>query len=216
MEPSPRMKVLASDGPGEEGKFRALVRTFPEVWRGAVLDVGSRLGALRGALGSASVRYVGLDLNYRPSVIGDIEHAPFPARAFDAVVALDVLEHTNDIYGALREVFRLARTYVVVVLPNCYEARLRVRFALGRPISGKYGLPTEPMLDRHRWLFSLPEARRFVRENAVKHGFGVTAERSLVGSKSLSRVQYYLAAVMPNLFAVSYLAVLERSRRLEK
>ena len=66
-------------------------------------------------------------------------------------MALDVLEHTDDIYRANEELFRVARKNVIIALPNAYEVKGRLKFLIGRTLSGKYGLPLDPPSDRHRW-----------------------------------------------------------------
>jgi hypothetical protein len=81
------------------------------------------------------------------------------------------LEHLDNIHYAFDELCRVARRYVIIGLPNMYEWRFRVMFLMGKRLSGKYGLPVEPPQDRHRWLFSLKEARCFVQERALKLGF---------------------------------------------
>ena len=84
----PILELLADDRPG-----------------GTLLDVGSGSHGIA-ALLPANWRAVSLDANFedygaarRPSVaradqvIGDVRELPFPDRAFDAVVAIDLLEH---------------------------------------------------------------------------------------------------------------------------
>ena len=54
------------------------------------------------------------------------EGLPFADREFDAVVALDLLEHTNNIWFAFDELVRVSRRQVVIVLPNIYHWSSRV------------------------------------------------------------------------------------------
>lgn len=94
----------------------------------------------------------------------DLEQGlPFKDKSFDTVVAFDVLEHLENIYKAFDGLYPVAKGYVFIGLPNMYEWRFRLLFVLRRKLSGKYGLPPEAPKDRHRWLFSLDEARECLR-----------------------------------------------------
>jgi len=59
-----------------------------------------------------------------------------------------------------------------------YEWRYRLLFMMGKKLSGKYGLPSERPIDRHRWLFSLDDATSFIRFRATKNGFSIIQEVS--------------------------------------
>ncbi len=74
------------------------------------------------------------------------------------------------------ELCRVSRAYVIIGLPNMYEWHFRVMFLLGRKLGGKYGLPIDPPVDRHRWLFGLNEARNFVSLRSIKAGFRIIDE----------------------------------------
>ncbi len=164
------MKVFTCPRPDELGKFHGIVHAFPDIWTGRILDVGCRSGNLREVLHQHNepVEYCGLDLYPPADVIADLEKGlPFKGKEFDVVVALDVLEHTDDIHKAFDEICRVARQFAVITLPNAYELKGRIKFLLGQRISGKYGLPVEKPADRHRWLFSFDEARNFVRVRAT-------------------------------------------------
>ena len=99
------------------------------------------------------------------------------------VVALDVLEHTDDIYYSFAELCRVARHHVLLVLPNLYEIGIRKRVFFGQRISGKYGLPVNPPMDRHRWMFSFREAENFTHAMAKKCGLEVVGEGCLTGPR---------------------------------
>lgn len=207
------MNVALASGGDEHGKFAGVVRAFPHVWEGAVLDVGCRSGILRRALPSLTARYVGLDLCRPAQVLSDLGTGlPFSDQSFDTVTALDVLEHTDDFHRSFQELCRVARRYIVISLPNAYELRARLKFLLGRRTSGKYGLPLETAGDRHRWLFSLREASQFCRVWSGRCGFAVEAECSLIGPRRSRFPQRLLVQRWPNLFTQTYLVLL-RSRR---
>jgi SAM-dependent methyltransferase len=194
------------------GKFAGVVGAFPQIWQGKVLDVGCRSGNLAKVLTemNSNVHYVGLDLRPPANVVGNLEAGlPFQDKAFDVVVALDVLEHTDDIYKAFSELCRCARRFVVITLPNIYELRGRLKFLIGKRLSGKYGLPPEPPADRHRWIFSLNEAQTFVNFRAQCCGFKVAQEGCLIGPRRALIVRA-LVSYLSELFCPTYLALLER------
>lgn len=206
------MKVFLCPTSDEMGKFVGVVRAFPQIWHGKVLDVGCRSGNLARVLAEmgSNAHYVGLDLYLPATIVGNLEMGlPFQDKAFDVVVALDVLEHTNDIYKAFSELCRCAQRFVVITLPNAYELKGRLKFLIGKKLSGKYGLPPEPPADRHRWIFSLKEARTFVHFRAQHCGFKITLEGCLIGPRR-ALIGRLLVSHLPDLFCPTYLALLER------
>jgi len=205
------MNVFVAPSRDEMGKFQAVVRAFPNVWEGFILDVGCRSGNLRCVLQDSKVHYRGLDLFPPADFIGDLGVGlPFGDMSFDTVVALDVLEHIDNIYQAFGELCRVARKYVVITLPNAYEVKSRIKFLLGQRLSGKYGLPLEPPHDRHRWLFSLREAIAFTHARVQYHGFEVAAEGCLVGPRRGFMIGRLMVGYFPNLLCPWYLALLQK------
>jgi SAM-dependent methyltransferase len=205
------MRIFILPNGDSAGKFRGMVHAFPDAWQGRVLDVGCRSGRLQDALAERDVAYCGLDLNPPATVVGDLNGGlPFGAASNDTVVALDVLEHTDDIHGSFSELCRVARRHVLVVMPNLYQLGYRVSFLMGRQPSGKYGLSADPPADRHRWLFSFREAKDFTHIMGARCGFSVVAEGCLVGPRrSLAGVRH-LVRLFPNLLSPCYAALLQR------
>lgn len=176
----------------------------------SLLDVGCRDAVLKKHL-PARISYAGLDLFPGPDVthVANAEQGlPFADASYDAVVALDLLEHTNDIWFVYDELMRVARRQVIVLLPNNYHWRFRLQYLRGREM-GKYILPTEPILDRHRWLLSYEGARRFCVGRAEAKGWTVR-EISLFGSRRTVPVDWLLSFVSTNLSNWSTIFVLER------
>jgi hypothetical protein len=205
------MKVFVSPDLESAGKFSSMVRAFPKIWNGSVLDVGCRSRELKDALPRESGDYLGVDLYPPADVVGNLGAGlPFDEGSSDTVVALDVLEHTDDIYYSFAELCRVARQHVLLALPNLYEISVRKRMLFGQPISGKYGLPVNPPTDRHRWMFSFREAEDFTHAMAIKCGFEVVGEGCLIGPRRSAIGVRQLVNVFPNLLSPWYVALLTR------
>lgn len=205
------MKVFVSPDSESSGKFASMVQAFPHLWSGSVLDVGCRYRQLKDALPKETAEYLGVDLYPPADVVGNLGTGlPFDGASSDTVVALDVLEHTDDIYTSFSELCRVARSHVLIILPNVYEIKGRARFLLGRRLSGKYGLPLDPPSDRHRWLFSFKEAMGFTHAMAKQNGFEVIDQGGLIGPRHNAMGVRHLVSVFPNLLSPSYVALLQR------
>jgi SAM-dependent methyltransferase len=144
----------------------------------SVLDVGCRDCTLRGHLPPAT-RYTGVDLEQNAT--GTVDHIAdltrglaFPDRAFDAVCALDVIEHTDDIHASFAELARVASRLLIVVLPNMAHAGHRARLLGTGHLGAKYRLPTEPIADRHRWVTTHRDILPFYAAAAQRHGLRLT------------------------------------------
>jgi hypothetical protein len=154
---------------------------------GNVLDVGSGRSSegLKASLGNA---YHALDLassyqfrrpaaNTTPDAVVDLERGelPFDDKAFDTVICTDVLEHIDNIYRVHDELFRVARRYVIISLPNNWP-NLFGSFLIGRNITHRagYGLTPQPKPhgQRHKYFFNFEEACEFLG-GRVPAGFRV-------------------------------------------
>jgi SAM-dependent methyltransferase len=175
--------VVRVSGASSLHKAEGIVAAFPEIWEGLVLDVGCRGRELREALDGRPIRYLGLDRHPPADVVADLSDGiPLADGEADIVVALDVLEHVDGIHAAFEELCRVARGHIVIALPNAYVLNARWRQLRGQR-GGKFGLPEEPPADRHRWLFSLDDARRFCRHRAKLAGWRVVDEAVVVGPR---------------------------------
>jgi SAM-dependent methyltransferase len=178
-----------------------------------LLDVGCRDGKLKGYL-PQTVQYTGIDLTPGPWVaqICNIEQGiPFPDNSFDAVVALDVLEHTDNIWFAFKELVRVARNQIMVVLPNSYHWWERLRFLRGKE-RDKHRLEPQPVKDRHRWLTSYTTAHALANHMAEELGLSLTEaimvdDRPNWGRELLARVLSY------NLMSVATFFLFVKTRR---
>jgi SAM-dependent methyltransferase len=154
---------------------------------GTVLDVGSGRSSeyLKASLG---VAYHSLDLassyqfrrpsaNATPDAVVDLERGelPFNDKTFDTVICTDVLEHIDNIYRAHDELFRVARCYVIISLPNNWP-KLIGSFLNGRNVTHRagYGLTPQPKAfgQRHKYFFNFEEACEFL-SGRVPEGYRV-------------------------------------------
>lgn len=181
-----------------------------------LLDAGCRTMALRPLLTSCD-EYFGTDLIPTEGVLqcNLEEKLPFEDNAYDVVTALDVLEHLDNPHGALQELCRVARKSVLVSLPNMYYIEFRLRFLRGGGISGKYNFPSQPILDRHRWILSYDEALAFVTENTAEHSVEHEMILPVRGrTKAVAEpVERWLANTWPNLFAYGVLFEINLNKR---
>jgi hypothetical protein len=165
---APRLDLV--DFTTMEHRIRYMVDSFGDHIGGRVLDVGCDqryLNKLR-----PDLDYVGMDQNEVADLSVDLEtmeRLPFEDGEFDTVVCCDVLEHLDRLHHTLGELVRVSRRHLIISLPNCWTAA-RLRIARGHGEIGLYGLPHEPVADRHKWFFSLSEALSFVPAMAAKHG----------------------------------------------
>jgi SAM-dependent methyltransferase len=90
-----------------------------------VLDVGCGSGHLANKL-SGDYKVVGLDISKEalkrvrvPSVLAPASQIPFPDRSFDLVLCTEILEHlpASEYRDALREIVRVAKSYIIVGVP---------------------------------------------------------------------------------------------------
>jgi hypothetical protein len=175
-----------------------------------VLDVGCRDAILKRHLPNV-IRYSGIDLIAGPGVdhVCNVEQGlPFSDGEFDAVIALDLVEHTNDIWFVFDELLRVARREVIVIIPNAYHWSFRLQYLFGKEMA-KYILPPEPILDRHRWLISYNAARKFCSVRAEKAGWKMS-EKILSGGRRYAAIDWVLAPLSKNLTAWAVVYILEK------
>jgi SAM-dependent methyltransferase len=142
-----------------------------------LLDVGCRDGVLRRYV-DGLVSYCGLDLcrdgaGGRLDCLGNLEQGlPFAQAAYDFVVALDCLEHLNDLQAGAEELLRVAKKAVIITLPNMAYVKQRMAFFVqGRFSTNKYNLSYNSCSrsdDRHRWVTVLPQTDAFMQQLAAE------------------------------------------------
>jgi hypothetical protein len=145
-----------------------ILKTLPKIE--SLLDVGCRNAKLADLV-PATVGYFGCDLEKtcdRVAYVGDFSSIDF-VRRFSAVVALDVLEHTDRPSANFDRLVAATESHVVVTLPNCADLQTRLRFALSGRMGGKYEFGPIDLLDRHRWVMNYPEIVAFYQYKALEH-----------------------------------------------
>lgn len=107
-----------------------------------------------------------------------LPNLPFEDGSFDVACAFDVLEHLEKFHLINEEMFRVAKRYVLISLPNsaaeifydCLRNRPQKHPDLERgTFSIFYGLPLRPPSDRHRWWMYFHDILRFYFYFSLKH-----------------------------------------------
>ena len=198
-----------------EGRMRYLEQAFHAHLSGKVLDVGCDVRTL--AKLRPDLDYVGIDAGGTPDLRIDLEkepRLPFEDRSFDLVICAEVLEHLDNLHQVFGELVRVTRSKLLVSLPNCWTAARRP-LSRGKGSIGHYGLPLARPPDRHKWFFSLGEARDFMQAMAREHKLAIVELR--VSEKprpmivrALRRLRYPVADRYLNLYAHTYWTLFER------
>lgn len=146
---------------------------FQQYLAQGVLDVGCYEAPLRRILGKE--RYTGIDFVGDPDVHLNLESCdalPYEDGAFACVIAIEVLEHLENMHQIFAEMARVSNRYVIMSLPNCWrDARRPIERGKGQ--IGHYGLPATRPNDRHKWFFSFTQAAEFAQAQAAQHQLSV-------------------------------------------
>ncbi|MBI2625249.1 MAG: class I SAM-dependent methyltransferase [Candidatus Nealsonbacteria bacterium] len=195
-------------------KLDIVAGLFKDYLRGEVLDIGCGEGYLRKFVEG---KYTGLDKDGNPDIKADIRNGlNLKDMSFDTVLALDVLEHTDDIHRVFDNLCRISRQWIIISLPNIYEWRFRAYFMFGKELDDLYRFSETPPIDRHRWIMSFNQAKNFVRKMSEKNNFEIAKEMSCFYryNKILPRVITSIGSSLGprfhNIFANSYFALLKR------
>jgi SAM-dependent methyltransferase len=181
--------------PSRESRSRFVCSRFAEYLNELVLDIGCFEAPLRDLLSSAT--YTGVDIAGNPDITLDLERTerlPFADGAFNCVLCIDVLEHLDNLHVIFDELVRVSKQYIIISLPNCWcDARQPI--GRGQGHIGHYGLSLQKPQDRHKWFFSLSEARKFLDGQAEKLGLRfeemfVTEKPRISLVRLLRRIRY--------------------------
>jgi SAM-dependent methyltransferase len=180
----------------------------------SVLDVGCRDGHLRRLL-PAHIRYSGCDLvpGEHVTYVGDIRSVEIDNR-FDCVIALDMLEHVDELHALFDRLAGFAIRAMIVSLPNCYDLKGRFKFAIRGRLGGKYSFSAAPVIDRHRWVMGYDEIRNFYAAKAHQLGFALEIHDIAYGERGSRRLTSLLGRASrvlgPRLTCESVLGVFTR------
>ncbi|MBK7643285.1 MAG: methyltransferase domain-containing protein [Planctomycetes bacterium] len=199
-----------------EGRMRYLEQAFRTHLEGRVLDVGCDVRTL--AKLRPELDYVGVDAGGTPDLTIDLEKSPrlpFEDANFDMVVCAEVLEHLDNLHQIFGELVRVTKKKLLISLPNCWTAARRP-LSRGKGGIGHYGLPHERPADRHKWFFSLAEARDFTRAMAQRHGLRILETRVSekprpILVRALRRLRHPVNEHYLNLYAHTYWVLYERA-----
>ena len=160
----------------------------------SVLDIGCGDGRA-GDLLSEGVQYSGIDIS--SSCIygqktdderivyckdGAVDEVIGRQGKVDAVLLLDVLEHTRDFSGLFEKALVKASKYVVVSLPNEMFVYDRLAYLLGKELPAhSLDLLGQPEGFKHQYIINTSKAQKILVSKAHKEGFelGVRWERAL-------------------------------------
>jgi SAM-dependent methyltransferase len=172
-------RVLGTRQVNQLVRFVPVLDAISTMPTGLLLDVGSGSTGI-GPLLPHGWTVVSLDADFMDygavvtsesdatRVLGDVRRLPFPDRTFDAVVAVDLLEHVSppDRASAIAELCRVASRRAVIACPTgqpAIDADTRIRDALLAR-----GSSVPPWLDEHL-RNGFPERQDLVDE-AQRHG----------------------------------------------
>jgi len=160
--------------PKREVRSNYIARRFKKYLEDrTVLDVGCDQALLKDLV--ETKRYTGIDIGGNPDIcinLEKVERLPFDENAFDTIVCSDVLEHIENLHQIFDELLRVAKHYVILSLPNNWCCARRP-IEKGKGSFSHYGLPVDPVEDRHKWFFSLSDAQTFLKEQEKKKGFKI-------------------------------------------
>ena len=163
------MKVDYVSFQNRRARIEYIANAFNRFLVGRVLDVGCDEAYLKKMLPDCD--YTGLDISGEPDIqlnLEGIDHLPFNDDTFDCVLGSDILEHLDNLHHVFGELVRVSRRHLIISLPNNW-VNARKPIERGKGSIGHYGLPVECPADRHKWFFSLAEAKEFINGQLKKY-----------------------------------------------
>ena len=185
---------------------------FRSYLNGTVLDIGCDEAVLRDLVGRKN--YAGVGMTKQSDVRVDLEkqgRLPFQDASWETVLCLDVLEHLNNMHEFTDEVFRVAKSYVIISLPNCWS-QARRSLAKGKDSIWHYGLPLTKPEDRHKWFFNTEEAWTYLVHQAKRRSIEIVEMVALENRRpSINRfwrhLKYPSSRQYLNLYPVTVICV---------
>lgn len=132
----------------------------------SIADIGARDEALLKKI-NPKLEYRGFDIYpIGPnSEYLDIEVCGQFSKTFDMVVAIDVLEHTDDINSATNNLINMTDRDFIINLPNELWLGYRIKLMMGK-ISGKFQVNLASK-DRHRWFFTAANVKNYITQTRI-------------------------------------------------
>ena len=164
-----------------EGRFVSYYHQLREVFAlapSSVLEVGVGDRVFGSFIqNNTDVAYTSVDVavDLKPDVVGSVLKLPFADKSFDVVCAFEVLEHLpfEQFEQALAELFRVARTHVVISLPHfgpMFSFSLKIPFLPQVRIAWKIPFPKRHVFNgQHHWELG-------------KHGYPASLIRSKISA----------------------------------
>ena len=168
-----------------------------------ILDLGCRDMSLKNYL-DGNFNYIGLDYSEEKEANSNfINHnlengLPKDLKQVDTIVALDVLEHVENIHEVYNELFSASKKTVIIALPNMAYYKFRINFLIKGVLSGKYIFSTHKVIDRHRWIPNYSSIDKFVEINTPKN-WRVT-EYNYIAQRKRNFLFDYLEKILSNFF----------------
>jgi 2-polyprenyl-3-methyl-5-hydroxy-6-metoxy-1,4-benzoquinol methylase len=185
--------------------------------RRRLLDVGCGRGHVAAYFQERGFQVVGVELSATAAgeaqraglevVCLDLENDPLPEGPFDAILALEVLEHLRDPRKVLdRLLAQLAPAgRLIVSLPNEFHLANRLAILLGRePFGG--------VADPHRYHFGRRSAAAFLRASGCEARSVRAASIVPPGWGPASALGEFLARLRPALFGICFVMDVRRAR----
>lgn len=135
-----------------------------------ILDLGCRDMILKKFL-KGHFEYFGIDYSDNEENNSDlINHnlengIPENIKKPDIIVALDVLEHIENIHLVFNQLFKISNKKIAVALPNMGYYKFRLNFLISGVLSGKYIFSEKNVIDRHRWIPNYKSIEHFTKSN---------------------------------------------------
>ncbi len=197
-------------------KFEIIAKIIIKKNITVLLDVGCRDNILRKYLPD-NINYDGNDLfqnkNNGVKYVGDILNINIPSRVYEGVVALDVLEHTDNPYAVFDKLTKITSKVILVNLPNTYDLKTRLQIFFGKR-NDKYRFHTDYVLDRHRWLMHYDDIIAFYKAQAQTFNLTLNIIDVQYGGGSRSLRSYFsilLRFILPKtLSTASVIGVFEK------
>lgn len=183
-----------------------------------VLDIGCRDMVLKKYL-QGNYDYKGLDnsnnkINDNNFINHNLEIGlPNNIENVDIIVALDVLEHIENIHDVYKELFSITNKTLVVALPNMAYYKFRLNFLTKGVLSGKYLFSENKIIDRHRWIPNYQSINRFIINNTPSNFTIKTYD--YIAERKRNHLFYYaekfLSKFFPSFFVYERIYFISRS-----